>query len=320
MTHCRSQTTTTSRKTSAEAIVVAVLTGTLFGLLIFSTAFAAEEPVKDTVSVEKLIDFPKPLPRHVTAFSNTNQLFVYHLFQNPNLVYHWSIGEKKVLKTYDIGEGYICDGIKISSDGRFTLIACHSNKDFTTKVLLIDNERKTLVRSIPFPGDVSVVSAMQFSTNGESFSVTISFQKTTCYDTTGTKISDFDVPRSLTHTNQGVSVVPNTNQRVWVVPNSKMTPMSEWGVYCRDNTGREHRLFDQGHTSNLVVTTDNRYVAFGSNGELLIWRLSDGQQIFRKRLAKQSGFVLYDATDNLILWADVDGSELLGIRVRIQMP
>ena len=66
---------------------------------------------------------------------------------------------------------------------------------------------------------------------------------------------------------------------------------------------------------NLVVTRDNQYVAVGSAGELLVWRLSDGQQIFRKRLAKQGGFVLYDVTDNLILWADTHGSELLGIRI-----
>jgi len=282
----------------------------LLGLLICTTAFAGEDPVIDAVTVEKLFNFPVPLPRHLTCFSNTNQLFVYHLFQKPNLAYHWSIKDKKVLKTYDLEQGYICDEINISSDGRFTLIACHSNKDFTTKVLLIDNQHKTLVRSIPIPGDTTVISAMEFSTNGQSFRLTINFQKAMCYDTTGTRISNFEVPES----------VSNTNQSVWVVANSKMTPRNEWGVYCRDDAGREHRLLDQGHNGNLVVTRDNRYVAVGSSGELLIWRLSDGQQIFRKRLALQTGFIRYDATDNLLLWADTDGSELLGIRVRIQMP
>jgi hypothetical protein len=106
----------------------------------------------------------------------------------------------------------------------------------------------------------------------------------------------------------------------WVVENSKMTPVNEWGVYCRDKSGREHRLLDEGVNGNLVITADNRYVAAGSGGELLIWRLSDGKQIFRKRLAKESGFILYDAVDNLILWADTDGSELLGVRIRTQLP
>jgi hypothetical protein len=151
---------------------------------------------------------------------------------------------------------------------------------------------------------------MQFSTNGESFFLTISFQKTICYDTTGTRISNFDMPKSVT----------NTNQRVWVVENSKMKAREEWGVYCRDEAGREHRLHDEGVNGNLVVTTDNRYVAVGSRGELLVWRLSDGRQIFRKRLAGQTGFVRYAATDNLILWADTEDSELLGIRIRIQLP
>jgi hypothetical protein len=275
-----------------------------------TSVFAATEAPIESVTVEKLLSFPKSLPRHLTCYSNTNDLFVYHLFQKPNLVYHWSLKEKKALKTYEIGDGYICDGIKIGLDGQFTLIACHRDSDFTTKVLLINNERKVLVRSIPIPGDTTVVSAMEFSTNGQSFRLTINFQNTLCYDTTGARVLNFDVPAPL----------KTTNQSVWVVPNSKMTPMNEWGVYCRDNAGRVHRLFDQGHTSNLVVTTDNRYVAFGTNGELLIWRLSDAQQIFRKRLAKQSGFVVYDATDNLILWADTDGNELLGIRIRLEMP
>jgi hypothetical protein len=278
----------------------------LLGLL----AFAADEPSKDSVTVEKLFNFPKPLPRHLTCFANTNQLFVYHLFQKPNLVYHWSIKDKKVLKTYDIGQGYICEGIKISQDGKFTLIACDTEKDFTTKVLLIDNHRKTLVRSIPIPGEIQVVSAMDFSTNGQSFRLTINFQKTMCYDTRGAPVSGFDVPEPL----------KTTNQNVWVVENSKSTPMKEWGVYCRDEVGRTHRLYDNGPNGNLVVAGDNRYVAVGWSGELLIWRLTDGEQIFRKRLAKQSGFIRYDAADNLILWADTDGSELLGIKIRLQMP
>jgi hypothetical protein len=76
-----------------------------------------------------------------------------------------------------------------------------------------------------------------------------------------------------------------------------MTPMQEWGVYCRDEGGREHRLHDQGVNRNLVVTRDNRYVAVGSSGELLVWRLSDGEQIFRKRLAKQTAlFVMMQPT------------------------
>jgi hypothetical protein len=37
------------------------------------------------------------------------------------------------------------------------LIDC-SGKDFTTKVLLIDNQGKVLVRNIPIPGDIPVVS------------------------------------------------------------------------------------------------------------------------------------------------------------------
>jgi hypothetical protein len=86
----------------------------LLGLFAWIATFAAAEPSKDIVTVEKLFSFPRPLPRHLTCFSNTNQLFVYHLFQKPNLVYHWSLGEKKVLKTYDIGSGYICNGIKVS--------------------------------------------------------------------------------------------------------------------------------------------------------------------------------------------------------------
>ena len=292
-------------KMSKPSRLISVVVG-----LVLLLVCGAAVPSKDTVTVEKLLKFPKPLPRHLACFPNTNQLFVYHLFQKPNLVYHWSIKDKKVLKTYNIGQGYNCEGIKISDDGRFTLVASDSVKNFTTKVLLIDNQRKTVVRSIPIPGDISVVSGMEFSTNGQSFRLTINFQKTMCYDTTGTPVSGFDVPEPL----------KTTNQSVWVVENSKMTPMKEWGVYCRDEAGRTHRLHDNGPNGNLVVTGDNRYVAVGWSGELLIWRLSDGEQIFRKRLAKQSGFIRYDAMDNLILWADTDSNELLGIKIRLQMP
>src|SRR4051812_31301615 len=67
----------------------------LLGLFVWSSAFAEAEPLKVNVTVEKLFNFQKPLTRHLTCFSNTNHLFVYHLFQKPNLVYHWSIKDKK---------------------------------------------------------------------------------------------------------------------------------------------------------------------------------------------------------------------------------
>src|SRR5262245_36470946 len=101
----------------------------LVGLSVWITSVAAEEIVK----IEKLLDFPMSHPRQLTFFSNTNEFFVYHLFQKPNLVYHWSLGQKAILKTYDIGEGYICDQITVSTNGRFALIGCHGT-DFTAKV------------------------------------------------------------------------------------------------------------------------------------------------------------------------------------------
>ena len=297
----------------------------LLDLFFWVTVFAADEPGKDRVTVEKLFDFPQPFATRLTCFPNTNQFFVYHFVQKPNLVYHWSIKEKKVLKTYDIGRGYVCDGIKISEDGRLTLIACHRNDDFTWKVLLIDNQRKTLIRNIPIDlpavtntgvsenGEVILpaVTAMNFSTNSESFALTGNFRTAICYDTTGRRIPDSDVPAS----------VAITNQRVWVVENSKGTLREKWGVYCRDDAGKEHRLHDYGPNGNLVVTGDNRYVAVGSNGELLVWRLSDAQEISRLHLGR--GLICYDAADNLILWAAASaasGSELFGIRIRIQFP
>ena len=39
------------------------------------------------------------------------------------------------------------------------------------------------------------------------------------------------------------------------------------------------------------MTRDNRYAAADCEGEFLIWRLSDGQKIFQKQLAKNGGFV-----------------------------
>jgi hypothetical protein len=50
----------------------------------------------------------------------------------------------------------------MSQDGRFTLLACGSAKDFTAKVLLIDNQRKALVRNFPIMGDIPVVTAIEF--------------------------------------------------------------------------------------------------------------------------------------------------------------
>ena len=114
--------------------------------------------------------------------------------------------------------------------------------------MLVDNERKAVVRSIPITGYIPVVSDMKFSTNGNSFIITSNFEKKMCFDTSGTRIADFIIPET----------VAAESPRVRVVENSKGTPSQEWGVYCRDDTGRKHRLHDEGRAVTLWsrATTD----------------------------------------------------------------
>ncbi len=262
------------------------------------------------ITVQKLLDFRKPLPRHVTCFPNTNHLFVYHLFQKPNLVYQWDIKQKKVLKTYDLGAGFICDHIRVSPKGRFSLIVGSTQQDFSAKALLIDNRHRTLIRTIPIRDDVSVVTHVQFSTNEQSFILTTNFRNTVGYDTTGARLAHIDASE----------YGEPKNERVRNVGAAKGRDPNTEGLYYRDDSGQEKRLHSHGVDSDFVITKDGRYLAAGYRGELLIWRLSDGQQVFRRALAKQAGFVAYCAGDNLILWVDVDGGELLGISIRPATP
>src|SRR5204863_9696292 len=107
---------------------------------------------------------------------------VYHLFQKPNVVYQWDIKHKNILKTYKLGDGFICDKIKVSNDGRFTVIACSRSSDSSAKALLVDNQLQQVVQSLPVKE--YGIYVVRFSSNSHSFCLTTASQTET-YNTAG---------------------------------------------------------------------------------------------------------------------------------------
>ena len=145
------------------------------------------------------------------------QILVYHVNQKPDVVYQWDVKRKKLLKTYDLGDGFNCEGIDVSPDGRFTVISCDrsynfdTGRDFATEALLVDNRNEKVVRNIVIP-KLELISDVQFSTNSEAFLINLTYpHKTLAFSTSGEPIQDYNV----------AEYQYRTTQKVWEVGNSK---------------------------------------------------------------------------------------------------
>lgn len=268
---------------------------------------ATNLPPTERITVEKVLDFRNPLPRNLTCIPNTNQLLVYHTSQKPNVVYQWDISRKLVLETYPLGDGFRCNKIFCSPDGRRTIVSCTRSSSFDVghvfddKALLIDNTSRKVIRSIPVEG---AIYDLKSSTNFQLFQATTTLKKSYGFDALGESIPPY---------NFSYYEAP-TNSRVRWVRNAKGLDPQTVGIFCRDDLGNEKHLI--GESAHGPVVTKDNYVATERWGELIIWRLSDCQQVFKARLAKNTGFVTYCEPLNLILWADNDGSQLMGITIR----
>jgi hypothetical protein len=97
---------------------------------------------------------------------------------------------------------------------------------------------------------------------------------------------------------------------VWRIGSTKET-MTTHGLYCRDARGEAHLLTQNEWCDNYCVTQDGRYVAATTwDGELIVWRRENQQEVFRKKLARAYGYLAYDPKKNQILIGDttLDGT------------
>jgi hypothetical protein len=237
----------------------------------------------------------------------TRQLFVSHTEPKvDDLLYQWNVDTRALQHTYHLGDGYMCDSVTLSPDGRFAVVGCvpHEFGEKPCKTLIIDIKNKRITHDLG--RKERNFHDVQFDRDGKRFLMTEGIEaKPVVYDTSGKTVDRFDP----------ADFASAKNERVWVVQSSKMTIRTH-GLYCRDAKGRSHRLTHNQWHHNYGLTKDKRYVAATTwDGEFIVWRLSDAKEMARKKMARQYGRLQYDPKNNRFLWGDAsyDGTTKLKI-------
>jgi hypothetical protein len=258
------------------------------------------------VNVSDLLDFQRRDVRNFVFCSETRQLFVSHLDKKDDRLYQWDVDTKKLVHVYRLGDGFFCDNVTLAPDGRVAVVGCFPDKiDGPCKTLILDTREKTIAHDL---GRDDRIFSVRFNRDGTRFLLsTTDFEgsKGVAYETSARRIDKFD-PAEFER---------QTDARIWRIERSKVNADTA-GLYCKDDSGRVHRLTDNEWHDYFGVTKDRRFVACTTwDGELIVWRLSDGSGVARKKMARQYGYLQYDPKSDRFLWGDAtdDGTTKLKV-------
>lgn len=277
-------------------------------LALFMSVFAIVQPASgdnnasDEASfrVVNVLDFGRREVRTFCFCPANRHLFVSHTDKKDDLLYEWSLDDGKIVNTYRLGDGFMCDNVSASVDGRFLLVGCYpfplvepagvKRSDF--KTILIDVKAGKSIREFPITGRIRSACFDKTSTR---ILVTLNNGQATVYDLDGHVVRNFEI--------EGFAL--SRDKRVWVIESSKVT-LQTHGLYLKDNKGTEHRLTDDVWGDNFRMTKDGRFIAATTwKGQLIVWRCSDGGEVFHKTMAKQSGgYLAYDGEKDRFLIGD----------------
>jgi hypothetical protein len=275
--------------------------------LLICSASGAEQ--KERVTIVNVLNLGRAEVRQMAYIPGSSQLLVSHGGNSPSAVYQWNLKKEKLAHTYDLGPRFFCDEIRVSPDAKVVVVACCRVSDFDAKIdwgnkaLILNPAKQSVIRSIDTPERIQRV---QFTPDSQQFLLQMTSYRWVL-DNTGRPVTN-DV--SVGDTNL-------QSERAWRVEPSKGRPQATWGLHCRDDSGQVHLLTADEFHDNFAVTTNHYVAATTWKGELVIWRLSDGKEIFRKKMAERYGYLTYDPDEDRILWADALSTKSLKA-VRIQ--
>ena len=200
----------------------------------------------------------------------------------------------------------MCDNIAADPEGRFLLVGCWPFQGFDCKTLLIDTKEGKITRDLHVSDRIFTA---RFNKNGTKIWMKTSNYQLTgengiVYDLNGNVVRDFD-PKDFSY---------GKNQRLWVIESSKDT-FNTHGLYLKDDEGKTRRLSRNVWHDNFGMTKDGRFVAATTwDGDLIVWRIEDGELVFKRKMASQyGGYMAYDEVQNRFLIGDVvsDGTTFL---------
>ncbi|MCY2930079.1 MAG: WD40 repeat domain-containing protein [Planctomycetota bacterium] len=247
---------------------------------------AAPKPQTSAFGLTEVLDFSQTSVSRLGFSPATRNLFVS--FGDDDKLYQWDLNTNTLAHTYRLGEGYRCDSVALSPDGRYLGVGCWPLDAGTRrcKTLILDTQAKRIHKDL---GIDSRTYRPQFLPDGKTFAVDDG------------RLFDLDTRPVAGPLPPRPKPAPGS---VWRIESSKET-IETHGLYYRDAWGKDHRLTDTEWGDNYGITRDGKYVAATTwDGEVIVWRTKDRKEVFRKRIAVQYGHLAYDPGANRFLLAD----------------
>ena len=262
----------------------------------------AKKDAQALFTIVNVFDFGRHRVRNFTFCPATRRLYVSFTDKLDNLLYEWDVDKGEVLHKYDFGEEYMPDSVIVSHSGSHLVVGCWP-LDFSRL-----QQCKTVIVDIAHGRQIQTLSLTdrtfwpEFSTDGSMFWVDDRGRGRKAFDLAGRPLTGVRYKKPEPQ-----------NQSAWRIESAKDT-IETHGLYYRDADGKDHHLTQNEWHDNYCVTKDKRFiVATTWDGELLVWRTDDCEEIFRQKLSSQYGYLAYDSETNRVLLGDAkhDGTTFL---------
>lgn len=268
----------------------------LFGILLLTRVYSASG---ELISMEDVLDFHRTPVRHLAFSPATRLLFVSHADDATanfdDRLDQWNVDTERMEYVYQLGEGFMCQRIFPSPEGRFLVVCCYPRQGKEHKLVLIDSQTRQ-VRDLHEKQDIDRVT---FTPDGSRFAVITWEMRSTgsgrpsVYDTSGQLVGSAGLEEFQ----------PVEDPYLRYYPPEKGKERN--GLYVRDMKGEERHLDVDSLGRNFASTADGKYIAATTaDGDLLAFRRSDLKMIFQLHMAEEGGHLCYDSVKNRFLWAD----------------
>jgi WD40 repeat protein len=255
----------------------------------------------EALHVRDVLDLHRKCVRNFVFCPSSRRLFVSYTDDSNciGMLYEWDIDSKTLVHTYPFGNDCIVDGVYVSPDGNYLLVACfpHDGNECGAFILNAKGQDR---REIQFSYSVSKASFNRQGTLVLVRSVLALGDGDACskvFDMAGREERNCDM-REFTS--------PGSTS-IWRIESTKDT-LHTHGLYYRDANGVSRRMTDNEWIDNYALTGDGANIAATTwDGELIVWRAKDQHQVLCVRLAQAYGYLAYDPDLNCVYIGDATG-------------
>ncbi len=242
--------------------------------------------VQTEIKEKEILDLKADYTQSISFSAKSREFFVTR--SNTELE-QWNVDQKNLLHTYSSPDG-IWDNVEISPDGEILVATTYPPNFRKAKLFIIDAKmHKTMYESFIEDGR-GKFGEICFNRTGEFIwiSTTGKGPDSFVYGRDGSKHTEF-IEKDF---------IPESKNRLWDV-GARKGGVPPAGLFYKDNNDVTHKLIENPGYHEYALTRKGEYIgASDQEGHVRIWRTSDLQEIFNKKIGAYPVPLVYDDRDN----------------------